>query len=81
MKQKDIILFVAVGFFSLVLSLLLSTFLLNTEEDKKLESAVVIPITTEFDDVAVRDAFGDDPTNPTQTIKINENSNEQPFNR
>lgn len=80
MKQKDIILFIVIGLFSLVVALLLSSVLLNTEENKKLESAVVTPITTEFDDED-KVYFSADATNPTQTIKINENSNEQPFNR
>lgn len=80
MKPKDIILFIAIGFFSLVASLLLSTMLLNKDEDMKLESAVVTPITTEFDDQD-KPYFSDDATNPTQTITINENSNEQPFDR
>jgi len=80
MKQKDIILFVVIGFFSFVVALLLSSALLNTEQNKKLDSAVVTPITTEFDDQD-KPYFGEDATNPTQTIKINENSNEQPFNQ
>jgi hypothetical protein len=80
MKQKDIVLFVVIGFFSLVVSLVLSNLLLNTEEDHKLETAVVTPITTEFDDED-KPYFGPDATNPTQTIKINENNNDQPFNR
>lgn len=80
MKQKDIILFIVIGFFSFVVALLLSNMLLNTEDNKKLETAVVTPITTEFDDED-KVYFGENATNPTQTIKINENSNEQPFNR
>jgi hypothetical protein len=80
MKQKDILLFVVIGFFSFVVALLLSSMLLNTEDNKKLEAAVVTPITTEFDDED-KPYFGENATNPTQTIKINENSNEQPFNQ
>ena len=80
MKQKDLALIIVIGFFSLVAGLLLSNLLLNTEQDQKLQTVVVKPITTDFDDED-KPYFGPDATNPTQTIKINENSNEQPFGR
>ena len=80
MKQKDIAVIIVVGFFSLIVSILLSNMLFNTDKDKKLETAIVTPITTDFDDEK-KPYFGDDATNTTQTIKINENSNEQPFSR
>lgn len=79
MKQKDIALIIVIGFFSLVVSLILSNVLFNTAKDKKLESAVVAPITTEFDDPDKK-YFNENATNPTQTITINENNNDKPFN-
>lgn len=78
MKQKDIALIIVVGFFSLVVSLVLSNVLFNTSDDKKLESAVVEPITTEFPELNKK-FFNENSTNPTQTIQINENNNNQPF--
>ena len=80
MKQKDIALILVIGFFSLVLSLVLSNVLFNTAKDKKLQSAVVDPITSEF---ATPDEkyFNKDSINPTQKITINENNNDKPFNQ
>lgn len=79
MKQKDIALILVIGFFSLVLSLILSNVLFNTAKDKKLESAVVEPITTEFVDPDKK-YFNETAINPTQKITINENNNDKPFN-
>jgi hypothetical protein len=78
-KQKDIALILVIGFFSLVLSLVLSNLLFNTSKDKKLESAVVEPITTEFV-TPDKKYFNENAINPTQTITINENNNDKPFN-
>jgi hypothetical protein len=78
-KQKDIALIAVIGFFSLVLSLVLSNLLFNTAKDKKLDSAVVAPITTEFVEPDKK-YFNEKAINPTQTIKINENNNDKPFN-
>ncbi len=80
MKQKDIALVAVIGFISLVASLLLSNLLFNTAGDKQLQSAVVAPITTEFVDPDKK-YFNEQSTNPTQTIQINENNNNQPFNQ
>lgn len=80
MKQKDIALIIVIAFFSLVLSLILSRVLFNSEEDQRLESAVVTPISTEFVDPDKK-YFNEDSTNPTKTITINENNNDKPFNQ
>lgn len=80
MKQKDIALVFVIGFFSLILSLVLSNLVFNTSRDKKLESAVVDPITTEFVEPDKK-YFNENAINPTQTIKINENNNDKPFNQ
>jgi hypothetical protein len=79
MKQKDIALVLVIGFFSLILSLILSNVLFNTAKDKKLQSAVVEPITTEFTTPDEK-YFNKDSINPTQKITINENNNDKPFN-
>lgn len=79
MKQKDLALILVIGFFSLVVSLILSNLLFNTSADKTLQSAVVEPITTEFVDPDKK-YFNENATNPTQTITINENNNDKPFN-
>jgi hypothetical protein len=78
-KQKDIVAIAVIGLFSLILSLILSNFLFNTSNDKKLESAVVAPITTEFN-TPDKKYFNETSINPTQTITINENNNVKPFN-
>ena len=80
MKQKDIALILVIGFFSLVLSLVLSNVLFNTAKDKKLQSAVVDPITSEFATPGEK-YFNKDSINPTQKITINENNNDKPFNQ
>lgn len=80
MKQKDIALIIVIGFFSLVLSLILSNLLFSTSSDKKLESAVVDKITTDFNEPDKK-YFNENSNNPTQTIEINENNNNQPFNQ
>lgn len=80
MKQKDILLVFVVGFFSLVVGLLASSLLFNTASDKKLETSVVKPITTQFTEPSKK-YFNESATNPTETIKINENANNQPFNQ
>lgn len=79
MKQKDIALILVIGFISLVASILLSNVLFNSSKDKKLESAVVAPISSDFVDPDKK-YFNEQSTNPTQTIQINENNNSQPFN-
>lgn len=80
MKQKDVALIIAVGFFSLVVGLILSNLLFNNAADKKIESAVVEPITTVFTEPDKK-YFNEDSINPTQSIQINENNNNQPFNQ
>lgn len=79
MKKKDLPLILVIGFFSFVVALLSSNFLFNTSSNKKLESATVAPITKEFVDPDKK-YFNEQSINPTQTIKINENKNDQPFN-
>lgn len=80
MKQKDIPLLLVIGFLSLIVSLVLSNVLFNASKNKQLESAVVTPITTEFIETD-NNYFNDGSVNPTQTIRINENANNQPFNQ
>lgn len=79
MRKKDLPLVIVIGIFSLVVSLVLSNLIFNSSENKKLESAVVTPITNEFVDPDKK-YFNDQSVNPTQKIQINENTNNQPFN-
>lgn len=80
MKKKDLPLILVIGFLSLVFSLVISNVLFNNSQNKKLESAVVTPITKEFVEPD-KAYFNEGSVNPTQTIQINENTNNQPFNQ
>lgn len=79
MKQKDIALFVAVGLFSAVFSVLMSNFFFTPKNEKVQKAEVVEPISTQF----VRPNpkfFNKDSINPTKRIQIGDNTNTVPFN-
>ena len=80
MKQKDIALIIVISFMSAVLSLLVSNFVFNSADKKKLEADVVTAITPEFNEPD-KQYFNKDSVNPTQIIRIGGNSNQQPFNQ
>lgn len=80
MKQKDVALILVVGFFSLVLGIISSNLLFNTASSKKLKSDKVIAITTDFKEPDSK-YFNSNSVDPTQIIRIGENTNQTPFNQ
>lgn len=79
MKQKDIALILVISFMSAVLSLVVSNFLFKSNQ-KNLDSHVVTAITKDFPEPDKK-YFNENSINPTQTIQIGSNTNQQPFNQ
>ena len=79
MKQKDIALIIAVVLFSGVLSLVVGRLVFAAPKDREQKVEVVDAITTEFPRPDSK-YFNDQSINPTQLIRIGENSNTAPFN-
>jgi hypothetical protein len=80
MKQKDIALILIVSFIGIVLAIVVSNFTFNSKDSKKLKSDVVTAITTEFNEPDKR-YFNKESIDPTQIIRIGENTNQKPFNQ
>lgn len=79
MKQKDVALILVISFMSAVMSLIVSNFLFKANE-KNLDSHIVTAITTDFAEPNKK-YFNENSINPTQTIQIGDNTNQQPFNQ
>ena len=77
MKQQDIALIIVVVFISGVLSLVVSNTFISPPERTE-EAAVVEPITTEFSEPSEL-YFNEQSINPTQTIRIDDSQNPNPF--
>lgn len=78
MKQKDIVIIVAVAIVSGILSYVLATFLFGGKKAYQLKAPTVQPITAEFtqpDPVY----FNKDSIDPTKDIIIGDSTNNQPF--
>jgi hypothetical protein len=80
MKQKDIALIAVVVIVSGTLSLLLSNLVIASPKNRKQQVEVVEPITADFPK-PVSKYFNSQSIDPTQLIKIGDNSNPQPFNK
>ncbi len=80
MKQKDILLIIVISFMSIVLSLVASNIVFNNKNSKKLKTDVVTAITPEFKQPDTK-YFNAQSNDPTQIIRIGDNSNQTPFNR
>lgn len=78
MKQRDLALILVIVFISGIASFLLSNFVIANPKNLKEQVEVVEPITSEFIQPDSR-YFSNKSKNPTQTIKIGENLNPQPF--
>ena len=78
MKQKDIAIILVIIFISGVGSFLLSNKLFTIPADQQVEVEVVEPITADFSEPDDR-YFNNKSINPTQTIKIGDDQNKQPF--
>lgn len=79
MKQKDIVIILVVVVFSAVVSFVLGRLLFAPPAGREQKVEVVDPISTEFikPDTAY---YNTNSINPTQLIRISENTNAAPFN-
>lgn len=80
MKQKDLILIIVVVFVSGVFSIVISNMLISSPKNRQEKVEVVEPITAEFTQPPEK-YFNKSSFNPTQTIRIDGNNNNQPFNK
>jgi hypothetical protein len=78
MKEKDIALIIVIVFVSGLLSFFISNKFISPPKHD-LKAAKVEAITSEFKEPDTK-YFNDQSVNPTQLIKINNNSNDNPFN-
>lgn len=78
MKQKDLALIVAAAVFAGILSVIMARIIFATPKDRAQKVEVVDVITTDFDAPSNR-YFNTASINPTQLIRIAENSNQTPF--
>lgn len=78
MKQKDIILIVAVVLISGTISLLLSKFLFTIPKDRQTKVEVVQVISPTFPQPDPR-YFNSNSIDPTRNISIGDSQNSQPF--
>lgn len=78
MKQKDIVIIIAVVFVSGLLSFFVSKALFTSPENLMTQVEVVQPITADFPEPDPR-YFNEGSINPTQTITIGDGQNQQPF--
>lgn len=79
MKQKDIGIVVFIIILSAGLSFLLSGYLITSEANRNEEVEVIEPISSAFEPANSK-YFNENSNNPTRTITIGTNNNEQPFN-
>lgn len=79
MKQKDIIVIIVVGFFSVVISFVLSAKLFDSPKNRNTEVEIVQKISPEFLTPDPK-YFNDKSLNPTKLIQIGDSANPQPFN-
>lgn len=79
MKQKDIALILVVSFISGIFSLFISNMLLGGSSKRNLTSDVVTAINTDFKQPNKK-YFNESSVDPTQIIRIGDNTNAQPFN-
>lgn len=81
MKQKDIVLFIIVGAFSAVFSVVISNYLITPADTKKQQAEKVAPIVSDFTVPAADNKyFNQDAVNPTKLIQIGDGGNQSPFN-
>lgn len=80
MKQKDLVLVLAVAGFSAVVALLLSNLFLANPKNRQEKVQIVEAISSDFKIPAHDDKyFNDQAINPTATVKIGDTNN-KPFN-
>ena len=83
MKQKDIALLIGVGFFTAIISFVISGLLFGGSQ-KKTSVPTAEPISTSFPDVrhdpGLHAIFYDGAVDPAQPVPVGNNQNPQPFN-
>lgn len=79
MKQKDILLVVAVIIISATVSFFLSKYLFGIPKDRQTKVEVVQPISSDFPQPDTR-YFNTNAIDPTRNITIGSDQNPQPFN-
>lgn len=79
MKQNDIAQILVVGVFALILAMVLSNVVFSPSSKKTQKKDIISAINSDFKEPDKR-FFNDKSVNPTQTIRIGENANNQPFN-
>jgi archaellin len=80
MKQKDIIVVVAIAIVSAIFSYVIANFIFGGEKAYKLTAPTVDPISSEFKLPDER-YFNKDSLNPTKDITIGDSNNSAPFNK
>jgi hypothetical protein len=80
MKQKDLVLIIAISFVSAVLALLLSNLVISSPKSRQQKAEVVEAITDEFKQPDKK-YFNDQSVNPTKQIRIGDAQNPAPFNQ
>jgi ABC-type uncharacterized transport system permease subunit len=83
MKQKDIIVLVAIAFFAMIISSILANAIFSSSKHRNLKVPVVQVISSDFPQVSSDDSlksiFNDQALDPTQLIKIGTSQNQAPF--
>ena len=80
MKQKDIALIIVIGFVGLVFGFVMSNVIFGSRNKKDLKTDIVTAITPEFKEPSKK-YFNKESIDPTQIIRIGENTNQTPFNQ
>jgi hypothetical protein len=80
MKQKDLVLIIAISFVSAVLALVLSNLVISSPKSRQQKAEVVEAITDEFKQPDKK-YFNDQSVNPTKQIRIGDAQNPAPFNQ
>lgn len=79
MKKNDLILIIVIAFISGVLALTISSLTIGSSKNRQQEVEVVDKISADFVQPSKK-YFNKDSINPTQIIRIGENTNQTPFN-
>lgn len=79
MKQKDILIIIAVAIFGIILALVLSNFLFVKSDTKSQEIEKMDSISTEFNSESVKKYVNEKAVNPSQLIEIEQSDNKDPL--
>lgn len=80
MKQNDVVLILVISFISLIIGIFTSNLLFSSNSKRQIKSDVVTAIKPEFNAPDTK-YFNSNSIDPTQIIRIGDNSNQTPFNR